>query len=286
MQVCSNGVISIGSGHFTFFSPSRFPGSSVVSSFNVLAPYWNDHDLRAGGGAINYNVYTVEMGSEAISRINIVSSLISNQRGMNFSGIWMLVAEWSDVQSYPAASDSERTNTYQATVITDGMLTFAVYTYSCSQLRWTSGLGSNVFSVIGYNINSENVRFGSLEPFGNHPLSSFSAIDSVACANNDMRVDTANLIYLVGNDTGDLQAARSDCIKRASLDQSQFSSQRRYRLSCPCSVFQALRDSRYIFVSSGLLRVTGDQRFSSSSCFIPRFSGNRQDVQMCCYSRK
>ncbi len=283
--MCANGVISIGTSHFNFFSPNHFPTTfSAISASNVLAPYWNDHDLRSNNSAINYNAYSIEMGPEAISKINMISTLISNQRAMNFSGIWMLVAEWDNVQSYPASDSTRPANTYQATVITDGMVTFAVYTYSCDQLQWVSTPGSTTYSVIGFNINSDNVRSGSLPTFENHPLSGLPTINSVACVNQKMRVDTANLIYLVGNDTGALQAARAECIKRVTLDQTTFSSQRRYRLSCPCSYFQAVRDRRFIFASRGLFGLTGDERFFSSACFIPRFPSRGQDSQMCCYS--
>lgn len=276
-------MISIGFGHFNFFSAVRFPStSSLINSANVLAPYWNDHDLRGFNGGINYNVFSLERGDDEV--INSISTLISNQRGMNFSGIWMLVADWNDAQSYPAISGSDRTNTYQATVITDGMLTFAVYTYSCDRLQWASVENGQIFSVIGFNINPANAPSASLPLFDNHPLSGLPTVNSVACMNQNMRVDTANLIYLVGNDSGAVQAARSECIKIASSDSTVFSLLSPSRLACPCSIFQAARDTRYGYISGILFQNTRDERFFNSACYVSRFRTFGREVQMCCYS--
>ncbi len=287
MQVCANGAISIGTEHFSFFSPSRFPSSSSqISSSNVLAPYWNDHDLRGDGSSINYKVYTREQGSRVSdAKLDAISRLISNKEELSFSGIWMLVAEWNGAPAYPFNTDNPPRNTYQAVVVTDGTQTFAVYTYNCEQLEWESVQGSSVYSVIGYNINDGNSLFSSVNPFMNHPLSRSKGVQSVACVNNPLRVEWSNLVYLVGNDTGASQLARADCINRANKDQSSFQAKSFNSRPCPCSFAQARRDNRYRYASNALFFITGDTSFFNNFCYVQRFPSTN-GVQLCCYSRQ
>ncbi|XP_064388044.1 uncharacterized protein LOC135336225 isoform X3 [Halichondria panicea] len=287
LRVCANGAISIGTEHFNFFSPSRFPSSSSqISSSNVLAPYWNDHDLRGDGSSINYKVYTREQGSRVSdAKLDAISRLISNKEELSFSGIWMLVAEWNGAPAYPFNTDKPPRNTYQAVVVTDGTQTFAVYTYNCEQLEWESGQGSSVYSVIGYNINDGNSLFSSVNPFMNHPLSRSKGVRSVACMNNPLRVEWSNLVYLVGNDTGAGQLARANCINRANKDQSSFQAKSFNSQPCPCSFAQAGRDNRYRFARNTLFFITRDTSFFDNFCYVQRFRSTN-GVQLCCYSRQ
>ena len=284
-QVCANGAISIGTGHFNFFSPDIFPSNSLaIRSANVLAPFWNDHDARGSSSRILYKVYENRLGETAREKIKNVSLFVAAQKNVSFAGVWMLVAEWRDVPAYPY-NQNELVNTYQALVITDGISTYAVYTYSCGQLQWASGEGSSIYSVIGYNINSNNARFLTFEPFANHPLSGFEQVRAIACTNQPLRIDYSNLVYLVGFNDGTEQKFIADCINRVSQDLLQPIS---YEAPCPCSFAQARRDSRYRYASVFLYFATGDFSFLSRNCYLQLFEpfSNTSGVQLCCYSTR
>ncbi len=90
MQVSTNGIISFGRP-FPYHSPHLFPGTSYL-----VAPFWTDNDITKGVGEVSYQVYD-NCQSESLSW---VSTYISQQQQLNFSGTWMLVAEWRDVPEY------------------------------------------------------------------------------------------------------------------------------------------------------------------------------------------
>ncbi len=75
-------------------------------------------------------------------------------------------------------------NTYQGIVITDGLNSYAVYTYRCEELEWGDG------ATIGYNAAGDY--------FENHELSGSSATD-VACLNDVFSV-WSNLVYRLSVD--------------------------------------------------------------------------------------
>lgn len=166
---------------------------------------------------------------------------------------------------------SLQTNTFQALVVTDGLRSYAVFTYKCNLLQWS---GSNQHAVIGYNMRGR---------FMNQPLSGFGQVVNVACVNNPA-TPWSNLVYFIGTAQNELQRARADCFKRFSTDISLFgdiSARARATLSCPCSVFQAERDRRFrfdrersVFQEPFILCFT--QRFPQS---LPMGGG-----QLCCYT--
>ena len=90
----TNGIISF-SRPFTYHSPSLFPGSSFYNF--IIAPFWTDNDISRGVGQVSYWVYDNETESESI---DFVSTFISQQEQVEFSGTWMLTAEWRDVPEY------------------------------------------------------------------------------------------------------------------------------------------------------------------------------------------
>ena len=93
-QIGTNGYFSF-SEPFYSASPQTFPGVSTdVSSFYLVAPFWDDVDLRRRGN-IFYEVHTTETSQSLLSQ---VSNFVSNG---SFSGTWMLVARWDEVHSWP-----------------------------------------------------------------------------------------------------------------------------------------------------------------------------------------
>ena len=68
-----------------------------------MAPYWADHDIRRGG---NVFYETFEKGRSQnddliLSRVN---DYLSRSKSSNFSGTFMILAEWNGVHPYPHGS--------------------------------------------------------------------------------------------------------------------------------------------------------------------------------------
>ena len=104
-QVCSNGLISIGSTYFYYWYPSLFPTRYTgMRSSNVVAVFWNDHDHRSSGSRIVYKTYKPDQGAMARTKLDRVSTFVSEKIEEEFSGVWMMVAHWMDVPPYPFGS--------------------------------------------------------------------------------------------------------------------------------------------------------------------------------------
>ena len=72
------------------------PGFPLVNSdVQIIALFLANHDARSRG-TISYKVYT-----SSSNNMDIVSNFIRFNGGSNnFTGTWMIVAEWRDVPSY------------------------------------------------------------------------------------------------------------------------------------------------------------------------------------------
>ena len=75
-----------------------------------------------------------------------------------------------------------QTNSYQVVIVTDGVESYAVFTYKCGELNWSSILGS---AAVGYSAGNNS--------FANHPLSQSSNVNSIACLNSPS--PWSNVIY-------------------------------------------------------------------------------------------
>ena len=91
---------------FYYWYPYPFPGHYYLRRFYVVAPYWADHDIRRQG---NVFYETFERGNSqnddlVLRRVN--DYLTSTDRApSNFSGTFMILAEWNGVHPYPHGSD-------------------------------------------------------------------------------------------------------------------------------------------------------------------------------------
>ena len=99
-----NGLISFGRP-FTYHVPTLFPSSlSVVRNAYLLAPYWSDVDTRQDG-EVGYEIHASFVNNDGSDQLlDQVNEFVSNYTGQDFSGTWMLVAEWTEVPSYPGTS--------------------------------------------------------------------------------------------------------------------------------------------------------------------------------------
>lgn len=101
-------------------------------------------------------------------------------------------------------SDSIARNSHQAILITDGLKSYAVFSYQCGLLQWgrAETYSGSPYSTIGYNIGGTNTNSLQFSAFQNHPLSGFSEVSTIACVNNANGIDSSNLVYLVGESQG------------------------------------------------------------------------------------
>ena len=74
--------------------PYLFPGPG---SYSLVAPFFTDIDISGGVGQIRYEVHTTATSEDLLSN---VSMLINEYMGTEFSGEWLLIAEWRDVPAY------------------------------------------------------------------------------------------------------------------------------------------------------------------------------------------
>ena len=101
IQVGTNGIFSF-SEPFYSPAPRRFPStSSSVTRAYLVAPYWDDIDIRLAGN-ISYEVHSRngdDLGSNQL--LNTISNFVEESTGQSFNATWLLVAEWKEVHPWP-----------------------------------------------------------------------------------------------------------------------------------------------------------------------------------------
>ena len=95
-QVCIDGFISLGLNDphpkpYDFLNNIKYDESIPAS---LVAPY---SAFMEAEGSISHEVHTITTSISLLSKVN---SLINKHMETQFSGEWMLVAEWKDVVSY------------------------------------------------------------------------------------------------------------------------------------------------------------------------------------------
>ena len=130
------------------------------------------------------------------SHLDTVNSAISQEVGVVFNGVWLLIAYWNDVStSFEVRLPmllvtahwnfllSQR-NSYQAVLVTDGSRSYSLFLYHCDLLHSTG-------AAIGY--------FSSGNFFENHKLSLQPNSNEVACGNRSDS-DWTTLLYTLHYD--------------------------------------------------------------------------------------
>ena len=166
-----------------------------------------------------------------------------------------------------------------------------MFTYNCDDLNWI-GEEDN-YAAVGVNVLSTTTVFRS---FANYALSRTSEVGMVACNHTRFNRPWTNLIYRIGRAIDEDQIARSVCFARVTNDEITFPIStetlntdtslllpRGLRFSdCPCSIQQAVRDPRFIFVDE--IGFLGD-----FTCFFSRFTVLYNGVYLlnrCCYDSR
>lgn len=81
-----------------------FPGTTTISAYYLVAPFWDDVDIRRRGN-IYFEVHTSEYSSNFLTK---VSTFVTPDG--SFTGTWMVLAQWDMVHSWP---DGENESTRQ-----------------------------------------------------------------------------------------------------------------------------------------------------------------------------
>ena len=91
---------------FYYWYPSPFPGYYYLRRFYVVAPYWADHDIRRGG-SVSYETFVRGRSQNDDSILMTVTDYLrsTNMASPDFSGTFMILAEWDGVHPYPHGSD-------------------------------------------------------------------------------------------------------------------------------------------------------------------------------------
>lgn len=176
-------------------------------------------------------------------------------------------------------------NNYQAIIVTDGISTYAIFSYMCGELQW-SGLGRSEGAVVGFNAE------GSF--YGNHPLSGYPSIgESISCPGSKRRKrqqdgssDATNLLLPMPADEN-INAMRALCESHAMNDSMFVTAEEIPNLAsiippCPCTRKQADNDANFMNFPSG------------SQCYVSQTPNRTTSsvqfelvlTQQCCYGSR
>jgi fibulin 1/2 len=238
-----------------------------------VAPFWSDNDIRTYG-SVCYEVF--DQSSDSLI-IEDVSEYISDQTGSDFEGTWMLLAEWNEVHPYPHGSSwdwwaddwenfTSKQNTYQAVLITNGFVSYSIFTYHCQNLQWS---GYWRHATIGYNAGGEY--------YYNHPLTGLPQVNNIACLNQP-----ADSYYNLLNklSTSIANERREECNwfyqrDKANNDIKDINKIAETLTPCPCTIWQAWRDRRFAFEWTAW--------YEGYYCFQQRIASPTKASQLCCY---
>ncbi|XP_077312595.1 uncharacterized protein LOC143933542 isoform X10 [Lithobates pipiens] len=157
--VNNNGLLSFSSS-INQFVPQALP---VALGNPFLAIFWADIDNRLAGDIYYRQGFDPSLLSRATSDIRTYF------RGVNFTARWVLVATWHRVAYY--GSSTNKVNTFQAVLTTDGNQTFLLYNYA--DIQWPSAQGNGSYpdgplALAGLNSGYNTGYYtlpGSLTPF-------------------------------------------------------------------------------------------------------------------------
>ncbi|PIO32815.1 hypothetical protein AB205_0165870 [Aquarana catesbeiana] len=157
--VNNNGLLSFRTS-VNQYVPQPLP---VALGNPFLAIFWSDVDNRLAGDIY----YRQDIDPALLSRAT--SDVRTYFHGVDFTARWVLVATWHRVAYY--GSSTNKVNTFQAVLTTDGNQTFLLYNYA--DIQWPSTQGNGSYQVgplalaglnSGYNTGYYTFP-GSLTPF-------------------------------------------------------------------------------------------------------------------------
>ncbi|CAJ0961127.1 unnamed protein product, partial [Ranitomeya imitator] len=135
IYIHTNGYFSVNT-RLIQFTPQNLP---VDKRIPLIAPFWADVDNQISG-----DIYCrISIDPNVLSRVT--DDINSYFQGLNFSADWVLVTTWDRVTYH--GSQSDKVNTFQAVLATDGSATFVIFNYG--NIQWTTGTASGGDSLTG-----------------------------------------------------------------------------------------------------------------------------------------
>ncbi|KAM8927848.1 alpha-tectorin-like [Pelodytes ibericus] len=126
--VNNNGVISFGV-KVSNYTPDAFP---LANGSPFVAPFWGDVDNRLGG-----TVYYRESTDPSLLK-RIDDDMAEYYPHLHYKAKWAFVATWDQVPYF--RSKSQKRNTFQAVLSTNGATSFIILNYG--NITWTTGVAS------------------------------------------------------------------------------------------------------------------------------------------------
>jgi len=131
----------------------------------MILPYWADVNTALGGVVYYREADDPELLTKAKTDINLIYP------NTNLELDWLFIITWDDVAffgSEPPSEDCEgsnKRNTYQAILATDGAYSFATFYYN--EITWTTGTmsGANGCDGLGGSAAKAGFDFGDQETF-------------------------------------------------------------------------------------------------------------------------
>ncbi|XP_042296376.1 alpha-tectorin-like isoform X3 [Sceloporus undulatus] len=147
LYVNNNGVVSFGV-NVSQYTPDPFP---LDGGTPFVAPYWADVNNVIGGDVLWRQTQDQAMLSRCTADINL------NFPEIPFTATWTLIATWDHVAYF--GSVSNKVNTFQAVLITNGELSFIMLNYD--EIQWTTGTASGGKSKTGLGGTPAQAGFDS-----------------------------------------------------------------------------------------------------------------------------
>ncbi|KAG8548098.1 hypothetical protein GDO81_026671 [Engystomops pustulosus] len=135
LYVDNNGLLSF-SAAISSWTPRPLP---ISLNNPILAIFWADVDNRIAG-----NIYYRQSRDTGLLA-RATSDIRNYTQDQNFQAQWVFVATWDHVAYY--GSTSNKVNTFQAVLITDGNSTYTLYNYA--DIQWTTGTSNGGDSSTG-----------------------------------------------------------------------------------------------------------------------------------------
>ncbi|NXI35799.1 TECTA protein, partial [Galbula dea] len=130
LYVNNNGVVSFGTG-VPEFTPEPFP---LPGHRPFVAPYWADVDTRLGGDVF----YRQSQDPQLLARVAHDLALAVTPLDPAPKPTWAFVATWHQVSFFRGTSN--KVNTFQVVLATDGATSFVMLNYG--DLQWTTGISN------------------------------------------------------------------------------------------------------------------------------------------------
>ncbi|XP_070805409.1 sushi, nidogen and EGF-like domain-containing protein 1 [Pituophis catenifer annectens] len=198
--VNNNGVVSFGT-YVSEYTPNAFPLKNGIA---FVAPFWSDVDNRVSGSIF------WRQTEDPVLLSRFAADLSRYHPDISFTPMWMFIATWDKVGYYGSASD--KVNTFQAVLATDGEISFILLNYA--DIQWTTGTGNDgdIYTGLGGIPAQAGFDSGDKENYYNIPGSRTPEILNIMKTSN---VDEpGRWLFQVDKSIIGVPTAKSDCLNK------------------------------------------------------------------------